>query len=154
MTFTHRFTHYFVEFCRDRRLRTFVKVVQKNLQHRCSKRGGGQRPFEQCKKTLHYWWERASLTDYIRELGIIDRGPIISPFPRFRLLWDGKHRYHRDCWKNFPPKINPAFQRNKDFDDNNTHDEDTQALQKLPKKKNISKMSSRICITPCWIIID
>ena len=48
MTFFHRFTHYFVEFCRERRLRTFLKVVQKNLQHTCSKRGGGgQRPFEQ-----------------------------------------------------------------------------------------------------------
>ena len=33
--------HYFVEFCRDRRLRTFLKVVQTNLQHTCSKRGGG-----------------------------------------------------------------------------------------------------------------
>ena len=33
--------HYFVEFCRDRRLRTFLKVIQKNLQHTCSKRGSG-----------------------------------------------------------------------------------------------------------------
>ena len=40
MTFSHRITHYFVEFCCDRRLRTFLKVVQKNLQHTCSKRGG------------------------------------------------------------------------------------------------------------------
>ena len=39
------------------------------------------------------------------------------------------------------PEKKSSFQRNKDFDDNNTHDEDTQALQKLPKKKNISKMS-------------
>ena len=30
-----------VEFCRDRRLRTFLKVVQKNLQHTCLKRGRG-----------------------------------------------------------------------------------------------------------------
>ena len=64
MTFTHRFTHYFVEFCRDRRLRTFLKVVQKNLQHTCLKRGrgGGQRPFKQCLKKLHNWFGMASLT--------------------------------------------------------------------------------------------
>ena len=32
--------HYFVEFCRDRRLRTF-ESRSKKLQHTCSKRGGG-----------------------------------------------------------------------------------------------------------------
>ena len=65
MTFSNRFTHYFVEFCRDSRLRTFLEVVQKNLQHTCSKRGrggGGQGPFEQCSKKLHYWFRMASLT--------------------------------------------------------------------------------------------
>ena len=36
--FPHIFTHDFVEFCRDRCLRTFLKVVQKK----------GQKPFEQC----------------------------------------------------------------------------------------------------------
>ena len=41
MTFSHRFTHYFVEFCCDRLLRTFLKVVQKKLQQTCSKRGEG-----------------------------------------------------------------------------------------------------------------
>ena len=29
LTFSHRFVHYFVEFCRDRRLLTFLKVGQK-----------------------------------------------------------------------------------------------------------------------------
>ena len=47
LTFFHRFTHYFVEFCRDRRLRTFLKVVQKNCNIRVQSKGG-QRPFEQC----------------------------------------------------------------------------------------------------------
>ena len=54
--------HHFVKFCRDRRLRTFLKVVQKNLQHTCLKRGrGGQRPFKQCLKKLHNWFGMASL---------------------------------------------------------------------------------------------
>ena len=43
--------HYFVEFCRDRRLRTFLKVGQKNLQHTCSKRGRVKGRLNNVKKT-------------------------------------------------------------------------------------------------------
>ena len=77
MTFTHRFTHYFVEFCRDRRLRTFLKVVQKNLQHTCLKRGrgGGQGPFKQCLKKLHNWFGMASLSMALEN--VIVKGDII-----------------------------------------------------------------------------
>ena len=39
--FFHIFTHYFVDFNRDRRLRTFLKIVQKYLQHTCLNEGGG-----------------------------------------------------------------------------------------------------------------
>ena len=92
MTFSHIFTHYFIEFCRDRRLRTFLKVVQKNLQHTCSKQGGGaQRPFEQCSKKLHYWYSKASLT-----VGSMFIAPIISR----ETVWSG--RYLGGCvWASF-----------------------------------------------------
>ena len=35
----------FVEFCRDRRLRAFQKIHQKNLQHNVQNEGGGVKGF-------------------------------------------------------------------------------------------------------------
>ena len=37
----HRFTHYFVEFCCDRRLRTFFKVLKKICNIHVQNKGGG-----------------------------------------------------------------------------------------------------------------
>ena len=41
LTFFQRFTHYFVKFYRDRRLRTFLKVVQKNCNIHVQNEGEG-----------------------------------------------------------------------------------------------------------------
>ena len=48
--FWESYTYNSVEFCRDRRFRTFLKVGQKKLQHTCSKRGGVKGRLNNVKK--------------------------------------------------------------------------------------------------------
>ena len=56
---------YFVDFCRNRRLRAFYKVHKKHLQPRCSKRqrggGGGFNGFLNKVKKMQNWYCAASI---------------------------------------------------------------------------------------------
>ena len=71
----------FVEFCCDRRLRTFLKVRQKNCNIHVQNKGGGVKGrLNNVKKKLHFWYWMASLTSQLLSLQTLSKlapeGPV------------------------------------------------------------------------------